>query len=284
MLVESKLKNTSRLFSQLSEHYADSTLADFVECDARYIRALKTNLTRIPVTEAIRIFKALGISYSTVTAGKADIGCIISKINGQKFIHPRYQTGCFSKSINAADLLSVADGIVGTEFGDDILAELQVSRELLEGEVFDVSAELACDIIDQIIKNNTHVTAGIVGGIMFYRTMGGKFKELFRNLSPKKAYAIYLEEVLKKLEKSHDYRVHSLTSSGAILRKYGVEKLQEIHGKKVYWRESTTSYQVGFSAAVASVGTNGRPANIKRISTANEKFQHYCEIELDFSA
>lgn len=285
MSIESKLKNTSNLFGQLSEVYSEATIADFVKCDPRYIRALKTNLNRVPVSKAFMIFKALGVSYSAVTQGQADLDCIVSKINGRPYIHPRYtQTGCFSKSINAADLLAVADGIGGLDFGDEILAELQVCRGKLEGDIFDVSADLACDIIDQITKNHNHISENIIGGIMFHRTMGGRFKELFRNLTPKKAYSIYLEEVLQKFENSHNYQVHSLSTDRAVLRKYGVEKLQDIYGRKVYWRESTTNYQVGFTAAVATVGTNGRPANVRKVSFANEKAQHYCEIELEFSA
>lgn len=280
MSTESQLNPISELFNQLSEHYADSVLADLVKCDKRFISKMRKD-QKVPVIEALKLLSSLGVTYESIMDGNVNISCIIKRLSGKEYIHPKYMVGRLSNSHNASGLISLIEALTDSQTADEILNSVQTSRSILSGSAFHVSPNLASDIIEHIVQRFSWMSHETLGRLMFMNSKTTEFHQTFVGMSPREAYEKLIDEVFFHIEASHKYRIEKLDNDGVTIRKYPVPELQDITGAKVYWNPSITNYQAGFVAAIPAIGNLGSAAIVTSINYAS-KDREFCELRLAF--
>lgn len=243
------LDRITRYFKGIENLVGTEKLATSLRLSKRELNQLYNGELDLCIVDGC--IRRTGGSFARLFNGdELDYVCGAAKVLGSTSYAPnKYRKGAYSKRQITRNILDLLEANNGKPIVEELLLHFQLSKDFFSIDKLDmpISTLLNKEILSYLVDK--HVDVFTIGQQLMCKTqeLGGR---VLSGLTEKQMYEKVVEEVVSKVDQSHDYQIIKLTDRSVRYRKQFSEQMLDYHKGKVPFIPGEEQYIIGCGTAV----------------------------------
>lgn len=211
-----------------------------------------------------RLLEALGLNFFSFLGPSLDYEACRKHLRGDYCYIPKaYLRAAYSSNRIGRNLLSILEDYYGSFLKLSLMRTLQIGESYFSPQN---DHRTVCTLLYAKIYQTLKALYGFTDEDLYWIGQKTAFynsdtplQRKFSQKGVKDAYAEYLEEITRIVERSYDYELARLSEREVIFRKRPAGELQDILQTKLYGNHESCVYSIGFTTTIGFYANGAFP-------------------------